>query len=68
MTPQQKREMIAAAECNPRTLTRWLMGRPMRAPVKERLDDAARSLGLYKLRGDKPVVKTTRRSRRGKAR
>lgn len=57
MTPQQKREMIAEAQCNPRTLARWLMGKSMRVQTKERLDDAARALGLYKLRGDRPREK-----------
>lgn len=65
MTPQQKRELLAEADCNPRTLTRWLLGQPMKAPSKERLDDAARALGFYKFRGDKPQVKE---SRRGKTR
>jgi hypothetical protein len=60
MTPQQKRELIAEAECNPRTLNRWLTGKPMKPPTKERLDDAARALGLYKLRGDRPRVKKSR--------
>jgi hypothetical protein len=68
MTPQQKRELIAEAECNPRTLDRWLMGRPMKPPTKERLDNAARALGLYSLRGDRERVKATRRTRGKKVR
>ena len=50
MTPQQKREMLAEAQCNPRTLTKWLQGRPMRAEAKQRLDVAARALGLRRPR------------------
>lgn len=61
MTPQQKREMLAAAECNERTLRKWLTGRPMTPTTKERLDRAARSLGFYKFRGDRPRDKRVSR-------
>lgn len=63
MTPQQKREMIAEAGCNPRTLARWLLGKRMRAQTKGRLDDAARVLGLYKLRGDEKRVNGKKKRR-----
>lgn len=60
VTPQQKREIIAEADCNPRTLARWLRGLPMKDKTKSRLDDAARALGLYKFRGDRPRTKRVR--------
>lgn len=68
MTPQQKRELIAEAECNPRTLNRWLMGKPMKPPTKERLDEAARALRLYGFRGDRERVKATKRNHGKKSR
>jgi hypothetical protein len=58
--PQQKRELLASAQCDQRTLTRWLRGLPMKPTTKQRLDDAAHALGLYKMRGNKPREKRTR--------
>lgn len=44
LTPQQKRELMAAAQCNPRTVERWIQGLAMKATTKERLDGAWRSI------------------------
>ncbi len=60
MTPQQKRELLAAAECNPRTLEKWLKGAPLRENAQKRLDEASRGLGLYKFRGARTRVKVAR--------
>lgn len=40
LTPQERREVLALAECSPNTLTRWLRGLPMKQTVKERIDRA----------------------------
>lgn len=61
MTPQQKREMLAAAECNERTLGKWLRGQAMQPTTKDRLDRAARTLGFFKFRGDRPRDKRVSR-------
>lgn len=61
MTPQQKRELLAKAQCDPHTLTSWLTGRPMRPTTKARVDAAAKELGLYKFRGDRPREKRVAR-------
>jgi hypothetical protein len=53
--------MLAAAECNERTLSKWLVGRPMQPSTKERLDKAARALGFFKFRGDRPRDKRVSR-------
>lgn len=60
MTPQQKRELLAAAECDPRTLNKWLKGLPLRENAQKRLDGASRELGLYKFRGNRHRVKVSR--------
>lgn len=40
LTPQQRRELAAEAECDDRTVKRWLEGLPMRPTTKTRLDRA----------------------------
>lgn len=40
LTPQQRRELIAEAQCSVNTLKRWLDKRPMKPTVKDRIDAA----------------------------
>lgn len=40
LTPQQRRELLAAAQCTDKTLKRWLDKLPMKPTVKARVDAA----------------------------
>lgn len=40
LTPQERREVLALAECSPNTLDRWLRELPMKPTVKARIDRA----------------------------
>lgn len=40
LTPQQRREMLAEAQCSVNTLRRWLDKKTMKPTVKARLDAA----------------------------
>lgn len=45
-TPQQKRELMSLAECDPRTVTRWLNNpESMKPTTRARLDRAWAKIG-----------------------
>jgi len=42
LTPQQRRELLAEAQCSVNTLRRWISKETMKPTVKARLDAAAK--------------------------
>ena len=40
ITPQQRRELVALAQCTDKTLARWLNKLPMKPTTKARIDAA----------------------------
>ncbi len=48
LTMQQKRQLQAEANCAEKTVLRWMRGDVMKPGVKERVDAAAKTLGIKK--------------------
>lgn len=48
MDPQRRREIAALAQCDERTVRRWMQGKPMKETVRLRVEAAARKLKFIK--------------------
>lgn len=48
LTMQERRQLQLEAGCAEKTVLRWMRGETMKPTVKERLDAAAKKLGIRK--------------------